>query len=140
MVKPPSLSLSGRVSSVLCGTRPRSICSAFRYPAHSCPPAKQEAQFFAWKPGFKEVLCALCPLALLSHLADETTSRSFFFFFSYNLNLDFIIRGGNMAAYISVPRDLTRVKSKVLFGLTKRQLGRNRHRSFPLRRIYPLLF
>ncbi len=45
-----------------------------------------------------------------------------------------------MAAYISVPRDLTRVKSKVLFGLTKRQLGRNRHRSFPLRRIYPLLF
>ncbi|OUP25128.1 MULTISPECIES: PrgI family protein [unclassified Faecalibacterium] len=27
-----------------------------------------------------------------------------------------------MAAYISVPRDLTRVKSKVLFGLTKRQL------------------
>ena len=25
-----------------------------------------------------------------------------------------------MAAYISVPRDLTRVKSKVLFGLTKR--------------------
>ena len=27
-----------------------------------------------------------------------------------------------MAAYISVPRDLTRVKSKVLFNLTKRQL------------------
>lgn len=27
-----------------------------------------------------------------------------------------------MAAYISVPRDLTRVKSKVLFGLTKRQI------------------
>ena len=27
-----------------------------------------------------------------------------------------------MAAYISVPRDLTRVKSKILFGLTKRQL------------------
>ena len=27
-----------------------------------------------------------------------------------------------MAAYISVPRDLTRVKTKVLFGLTKRQL------------------
>ena len=27
-----------------------------------------------------------------------------------------------MAAYISVPRDLTRVKSKVFFGLTKRQL------------------
>lgn len=27
-----------------------------------------------------------------------------------------------MAAYISVPRDLTRVKSKILFGLTKRQI------------------
>ena len=27
-----------------------------------------------------------------------------------------------MAAYISVPRDLTRVKSKILFNLTKRQL------------------
>ena len=27
-----------------------------------------------------------------------------------------------MAAYISVPRDLTRVKSKVFFNLTKRQL------------------
>ncbi|HIR46954.1 MAG TPA: PrgI family protein [Candidatus Caccousia avicola] len=27
-----------------------------------------------------------------------------------------------MAAYISAPRDLTRVKSKVLFGLTKRQI------------------
>ena len=27
-----------------------------------------------------------------------------------------------MAAYISIPRDLTRVKSKVFFGLTKRQL------------------
>lgn len=27
-----------------------------------------------------------------------------------------------MASYISVPRDLTRVKSKILFGLTKRQL------------------
>lgn len=27
-----------------------------------------------------------------------------------------------MAAYISVPRDLTRVKTKVLFGLTRRQL------------------
>lgn len=27
-----------------------------------------------------------------------------------------------MAAYISVPRDLTRVKTKVFFGLTKRQL------------------
>ena len=27
-----------------------------------------------------------------------------------------------MAAYVSVPRDLTRVKSKVLFNLTKRQL------------------
>lgn len=27
-----------------------------------------------------------------------------------------------MAAYIPVPRDLTRVKSKILFGLTKRQL------------------
>ena len=27
-----------------------------------------------------------------------------------------------MAAYISVPRDLTRVKSKVFFGLTRRQL------------------
>ena len=27
-----------------------------------------------------------------------------------------------MAAYISVPRDLTRVKSKVLFNMTKRQL------------------
>ena len=27
-----------------------------------------------------------------------------------------------MAAYISVPRDLTRVKSKVMFNLTKRQL------------------
>ena len=27
-----------------------------------------------------------------------------------------------MAAYISIPRDLTRVKSKVLFGLTKRQI------------------
>lgn len=27
-----------------------------------------------------------------------------------------------MAAYISVPRDLTRVKSKVLFNLTKRQI------------------
>lgn len=27
-----------------------------------------------------------------------------------------------MAAYISIPRDLTKVKSKILFGLTKRQL------------------
>ncbi|MCD8225414.1 MAG: PrgI family protein [Clostridiales bacterium] len=27
-----------------------------------------------------------------------------------------------MAAYVSVPRDLTRVKSKILFNLTKRQL------------------
>ena len=27
-----------------------------------------------------------------------------------------------MAAYISIPRDLTRVKTKVFFGLTKRQL------------------
>lgn len=27
-----------------------------------------------------------------------------------------------MAAYIPVPRDLTRVKSKILFNLTKRQL------------------
>lgn len=27
-----------------------------------------------------------------------------------------------MAAYISVPRDLTRVKSKIIFNLTKRQL------------------
>ena len=27
-----------------------------------------------------------------------------------------------MAAYISAPRDLTRVKSKILFGLTKRQI------------------
>ena len=27
-----------------------------------------------------------------------------------------------MAAYISVPRDLTQVKSKILFGLTKRQI------------------
>ena len=27
-----------------------------------------------------------------------------------------------MAAYVSVPRDLTRVKSKVFFNLTKRQL------------------
>ena len=27
-----------------------------------------------------------------------------------------------MAAYISVPRDLSRVKTKILFGLTKRQL------------------
>ena len=27
-----------------------------------------------------------------------------------------------MAAYISVPRDLTKVKSKVAFNLTKRQL------------------
>lgn len=27
-----------------------------------------------------------------------------------------------MASYISVPRDLTRVKTKVFFGLTKRQL------------------
>lgn len=27
-----------------------------------------------------------------------------------------------MASYIPVPRDLTRVKSKILFGLTKRQL------------------
>ena len=27
-----------------------------------------------------------------------------------------------MSAYISIPRDLTRVKSKVLFNLTKRQL------------------
>ena len=27
-----------------------------------------------------------------------------------------------MAAYISVPRDLTRVKSKLVFNLTKRQL------------------
>ena len=27
-----------------------------------------------------------------------------------------------MAAYISVPRDLTRVKSKILFSLTKRQI------------------
>lgn len=27
-----------------------------------------------------------------------------------------------MSAYVSVPRDLSRVKSKVLFGLTKRQL------------------
>ena len=27
-----------------------------------------------------------------------------------------------MAAYISVPRDLSRVKSKILFNLTKRQL------------------
>lgn len=27
-----------------------------------------------------------------------------------------------IAAYVSVPRDLTRVKSKILFGLTKRQL------------------
>ena len=45
-----------------------------RYPAHSCPPAKTEAQFFPWKPYFKEHTCALCLLALLSHLADETTS------------------------------------------------------------------
>ncbi len=28
-----------------------------------------------------------------------------------------------MAAYISVPRDLTKVKSKVAFNLTKRQLS-----------------
>ena len=28
-----------------------------------------------------------------------------------------------MAAYISVPRDLTKVKSKVAFNLTKRQIG-----------------
>lgn len=27
-----------------------------------------------------------------------------------------------MASYVSVPRDLTRVKSKIIFGLTKRQL------------------
>ena len=27
-----------------------------------------------------------------------------------------------IASYVSVPRDLTRVKSKILFGLTKRQL------------------
>lgn len=27
------------------------------------------------------------------------------------------------ASYISVPRDLTKVKSKVMFNLTKRQLG-----------------
>ena len=27
-----------------------------------------------------------------------------------------------MAAYVPVPRDLTRVKSKILFNLTKRQL------------------
>ena len=35
-----------------------------------------------------------------------------------------ILEGGHgiMAAYISVPRDLTRVKSKVMFNLTKRQL------------------
>ena len=26
-------------------------------------------------------------------------------------------------AYVTVPKDLTHVKSKVLFGLTKRQLG-----------------
>ena len=44
------------------------------YPAHSCQPAKTEAQFFSWKPCFKERYCALCLLALLSHLADETTS------------------------------------------------------------------
>jgi hypothetical protein len=31
-------------------------------------------------------------------------------------------RRSNLAAYISVPRDLTRVKTKVFFGLTKRQL------------------
>lgn len=38
-----------------------------------------------------------------------------------------------MAAYIPVPRDLTRVKSKVFFNLTKRQLicfgGSGAHRS-----------
>ena len=45
-----------------------------RYPAHSRQPAKTEAQFFLWKPNFKERSCALCLLALLSHLADETTS------------------------------------------------------------------
>lgn len=45
-----------------------------RYPAHSCLPAKTEAQFFRPKHFFNELICTLCLLALLSHLPDETTS------------------------------------------------------------------
>lgn len=34
----------------------------------------------------------------------------------------FFYFGGNLLAYVTVPKDLTKVKSKVLFGLTRRQL------------------
>ena len=30
--------------------------------------------------------------------------------------------GGDLLAYVTIPKDLTKVKSKVMFGLTKRQL------------------
>jgi hypothetical protein len=34
-----------------------------------------------------------------------------------------LTKGGDYLAYVTVPKDLTKVKSKVLFGLTKRQLA-----------------
>ena len=51
-----------------------------RYPAHSCLPAKTEAQFFLWKLYFKEQTCALRLPVSYTHL--DVYKRQIFSFFS----------------------------------------------------------
>ena len=67
--------ISDRVSSrFFAGHNLVRYAAHLRYPAHSRQPAKTEAQFFLRKLYFKETTCALCLLALLSHMACGTTS------------------------------------------------------------------